>query len=86
MVFMNVLALPISFNIFDLKVRNLSFVSFIAAIFVYALWGSPTPDNLGWAEVLIAALLVGAFLKPAMRIVTQFRIEHVFLVYGSTLR
>ncbi len=34
------------------------FSCLIAAVFFYALWGSPTPDHPGWPEILTGALLV----------------------------
>ncbi len=48
----------------DLK--DLRFSSFILAIFIYALWGSPTPDDPALAEFIIGALLVIAAGIPRL--------------------
>ena len=49
-----------------LDLKDLRFGSFILAIFIYALWGSPTPDDPALAEFIIGALLVIAAGIPRL--------------------
>lgn len=48
----------------DLPLKDWKFWCLPAAIMVYALWGTPTPDALGWPEIVIGLLLVLAAGLP----------------------
>ena len=40
--------------------NDLRFAAFFVAMMVYAIWGTPTPDNLGLPEFIVGLLLVFA--------------------------
>ncbi len=42
----------------ELRYSDFKLTCFIAACLIYSFFGSPTPDHLGWAEILIGVLLV----------------------------
>ncbi|HBR69490.1 MAG TPA: hypothetical protein DEA55_08965, partial [Rhodospirillaceae bacterium] len=57
--------------IVSLDVEGLRFCSLMAAIAVYALRGSPTPDNPGWPEIMTGLLLLAAVgIKGGVRALT----------------
>lgn len=66
---------------------------FVLASLIYAFFGSPTPDHLGWAEILVGALLVlsvgtgGVF--PLFRAPQGqpfwYGAGQVFLIYGLVI-
>lgn len=64
------------------------FVFFIVAIAVYALWGSPTPDQPGWAEGIMALFLLLACGAPSIGALSAAGPRpalKLFLLYGMTV-
>lgn len=69
-----------------------SFYAFILAVLIYGLWGAPTPDRFGPAELAMAALLIGA-VGPVSALAALMRpgaarwqqAGWLFLIYGLTL-
>ena len=61
------------------------------AVTIYALWGSPTPDDPGMLEVLIAALLILAVGVSGVRMVAferneiPVRLAQIFLLFGLSV-
>ena len=61
------------------------------AVAIYALWGSPTPDDPGMLEVLIAALLILAVGVSGVRMVAferneiPVRLAQIFLLFGLSV-
>ena len=60
-------------------------IAFFAAVAVYAVLGSPTPDRIGAVEAVIAGLLVVAFWKPAFMTLRRVHFPSVFLVGGLSV-
>lgn len=64
------------------------FVFFLVAITIYALWGSPTPDQPGWAEGLMGLFLLLACGAPSIGALTAAGPRptlKIFLLYGMTV-
>lgn len=64
------------------------FVFLLAAIAVYALWGSPTPDDPGWPELAMALCLIvacGASSIASLRAAGSRPALKLFLLYGMTV-
>lgn len=53
-------ALPAYPSILNILNLNLRLLVLLAVILIYALWGEPTPDHFGFAELLVGAGLVYA--------------------------
>lgn len=77
------------------RIKPLYFFSFITAVILYGVMGSPTPDNPGWAEGIIFTLLMIAFMPIAAHLFTDpvvifhrqilFTIMAVLALYGLTV-
>jgi len=69
---------------------DLRIVAMIAAIFIYAILGSPTPDALSWVEALVGAFLLLVIgidgIARVLRFVDfrdiWFQAGQIFMVYG----
>lgn len=59
-------------------------LAFCAALLLYAVFGSPTPDHLGWGEVCMALLLAVSVCLTATDAVYA-RIAVFALVYGASV-
>lgn len=59
-----------------------SFLFFALAIVIYALLGSPTPDNPGLVEIIVAALLILAVGTGGLRGVVDLRLERTVFLKG----
>lgn len=68
-------------------------IALFAAIIVYGLAGSPTPDNPGWPEIIIGVLLLASTGMAALTRLQNFRREegafftrlHLLFIYGLIL-
>lgn len=64
------------------------FVFLLVAMAVYALWGSPTPDDPGWAEIVMALCLILACGTPsitALSVAGPRPALKLFLIYGMSV-
>lgn len=71
---------------------DMRFGALIAALLVYAAWGTPTPDDMGAAEIIVALLLVFAAGVPGIAVSLRaaqgpawVRAGQGLLLYGATL-
>lgn len=75
------------------EIGRLRLFSVMAAIFIYALWGSPTPDRPGAPEILIGACLilavspgaVKALIKPNIPAPDWLKAGWLLGVYGFSI-
>jgi len=59
--------------------------AFLLAVAVYALFGSPTPDRVGIAEIAVGGLLAAALWRPAFMGVRRLGFPTVFFGFGLTV-
>ncbi|MFK7840148.1 MAG: O-antigen ligase family protein [Bdellovibrionales bacterium] len=59
---------------------HLPLILFSSAVLIYALFGSPTPDHLGWVELIVGMLLCVVFLKPAIVLLRNNKPDYPFWV------
>lgn len=68
------------------SLQNLRFFFFVAALVLYAIAGSPTPDHPGWTEATIGVLLIVAIgFKPFAALLlpgNRFCMALIFFLYG----
>ena len=76
----------------NLKSLHLRHIGFFLALFVYGVFGSPTPDSFGWVEVAVGAGLVIAAgpLQVLRRFGTRPQglwqsVAPILLVYGLSI-
>jgi len=60
-------------------------IAFFAAVVVYAVLGSPTPDTVGVVEGIIAALLGVSFWKPTLMALRRLSFPSVFFIGGLSV-
>ena len=81
--------------LFNAVNKNWRLYCFIGALFLYGLWGSPTPNNPNWVEFTIALLLIlavgGRDLYAAFKISWKDKVENwrltaqIFLIFGLSV-
>jgi hypothetical protein len=64
------------------------FIIFLAGLMVYALFGSPTPDSVSWAELIVGLCLLLAVSPRHVFKLIAFQMDRsaaLFIIFGMTI-